>query len=110
MRAGAAGWGCWVSGETGPESHPGLGQPKDLKGPDVTQPEHWENTGKTQNRSKSPWKEGSGWQESPEQIREQQHSSDSLPSGGVRPAMDLAPASLRVIVSAFPHAYTVEMY
>lgn len=52
-------------------------------------------------------------------IRDQQNSSragqgcpgsDSVHSGGVTPGMDLAPASLRVIVSAFPHAYTVEMY
>lgn len=37
-------------------------------------------------------------------------ASDFVYFGGVTPGMDLAPACLRVIVSAFPHAYTVEMY
>lgn len=36
--------------------------------------------------------------------------SDCVRSGGVTPGTGSAPACLRVIVSASPHAYTVEMY
>lgn len=105
-----------LSGETGPQSHPRMGQPKNLKGPDVTQ----QSTailcaGKTQNSSKCPWKDGDGWQEqgaagAGAAALQGCPGSDSLCSSGVRPGMDSAPASLRVIVSAFPHAHTVEMY
>lgn len=44
------------------------------------------------------------------------HSGEKLPAGdaahfgGALLGTDLAPACLRVIVSAFPHAHTVEMH